>query len=285
MKTEMLFRSGFAVGTALAMLIMFHVLQWVLSPKHSLLSDMKGTNVAYQLLQAGHVFAVLLLAPGVVKNCVAGASLARDALSAGLFALAGLAIIQIVGGLGVRLLLRATMQRELDRGNVAAGIAAASNYVAIGVLASRAIAGSDIHGLGLSLAFFGISAATLWGFVTLFRALTTYDDAEQIQGENFAAAVSYAGITIALSMLIGRALEGDFEGWSASLLGYGSVVAWAFALYPVRQLIVQGVLLGSVPSLRGGMLDDAIGVHRNRGMAVMEAVTYMATALAIAELA
>ena len=285
MKTEMLFRSAFAVGTALVMLVMFHVLQWVLSPKHSLLSDMKRTNVAYQLLQAGHVLAVLLLAPGVVKNCVAGTSLARDALSAGLFALAGLAIIQIVGGLGVRLLLRSTMQRELERGNVAAGIAAASNYVAIGVLASRAIAGSDIHGLGLSLAFFGISAATLWGFVTLLRALTTYDDAEQIQGENVAAAVSYAGITIALSMLIGRALEGDFEGWSASLLGYGSVVAWAFALYPVRQIIVQGVLLGSAPSLRGGVLDDAIGVQRNRGMAVMEAVTYMATALAIAELA
>jgi uncharacterized membrane protein YjfL (UPF0719 family) len=273
------------VGTTLVLLGMFHLAQRVFSPKHTLTIDMRGKNVACQILQVGHVLAVLLLVPGVVKNALVERSLATSALWAAAFAAAGLLLIQVVGTISIRTLLRATLQRELERGNVAAGVAAGSSYVAVGILASRAIAGSDLRGLGLSVTFFGISVATLGAFVALFRALTTYDDAEQIQGENLAAAISYAGITIAIALLVGRAVEGDFEGWRTSLIGYGTVVAGGLALYPVRQIIVQGLILGRIPTLRGGSLDDAIGLDRNRGMAIMEALTYIATAVAVAELA
>ncbi len=47
---------------------------------------------------------------------------------------------------------------------------------------------------------------------------------------------------------------------------------------------MEGLILGRAPTLRGGYLDDAIGVDRNAGMAVMEALTYVATAVAIVEL-
>jgi uncharacterized membrane protein YjfL (UPF0719 family) len=201
------------------------------------------------------------------------------------FATAGIFLIQLTGSLGIRLLLRSTLDKQLERGNVAAGVAAGANFVAVGILAAPAIAGSDFAGLGLSFAFFGLAVVTLALYVTLFRALTTYDDAEQIQGDNVAAAVSYAGISLAVSLVLARALRGgEFSGWGSALAGFGWVAASALSLYPVRQVLVQGLILGRAPTLRGGKLDDAIGIDRNTGLAVMEALAYLATAVAIVEL-
>ena len=260
-------------------------MQRLFSPKHTLSSDARGRNVAYLLVQSGHVLAALLLVPGIVREALTHESLASAALWAAAFVAAGIALIQIVGELGIRLLLHATLERELERGNVAAGVAAGANYVAVGILAAPAIAGSDLQGLGLSVAFFGLAVVTLALYVALFRALTSYDDAEQIQGENLAAALSYAGISVAIALVLARALKGgEFAGWGNALAGYGWVAASALALYPVRQVIVQGLILGRAPTLRGGSLDDAIGADRNAGMAVMEALTYLATAVAIVEL-
>ena len=62
-------------------------------------------------------------------------------------------------------------------------------------------------------------------------------------------------------------------------------VAWVIALYPVRQILVQSLILGAAPTLRGGKLDAAIAQDRNLGLAALEAATYLATALGIARLA
>jgi uncharacterized membrane protein YjfL (UPF0719 family) len=227
---------------------------------------------------------VFLVAGSAVKNCLAGVSLASDVLWVASFALTGLLLVVVTGRLGIMLLLDSKLNHEIERGNMASGLAAGAHYVATGIITSRALSGHSLIELALSLGFFILAQVTLHAFVMLFRALTTYDDAEQIQGENVAAALSYAGVTIAIAIVIARALEGDFEGLVVSLKGYGSVLLFLFALYPIRQLIVQGVLLGAPLALRGGRLDQGIATERNEGMAALEAVSYLSTALAISQL-
>ena len=239
---------------------------------------------ARRLLRVGEVLAVFAIAASVVKNCLGG-DLARDAMLVAAYGLAGLLLLSIFGRLGVRLLFGSSLTDEIERGNVAAGVAAGGHYVAVGLLVSRAAAGDDLKSLGLVLVFFTLSQLSHQLLVALFRALTTYDDAEQITGENVAAALSYAGISVAVALIIARALEGDFNGWSASLRGFGLMVAYALVLYPVRQIVVQSLLLGGRLSLRGGTIDRAIAVHRSEGTAAMEAVTCLATALTITTLA
>jgi uncharacterized membrane protein YjfL (UPF0719 family) len=278
-------RFAFAAATAVLLLVLLHALQRLVSPRHTVTGDAKGPNTAYVLVQAGHVLALLLLVPGIVKEALTHDSLAHAALWAGLFSLVGVVLIELVGEVGIRLLLRSTLRQELERGNVAAGLAAGANHAAVGIIAAPSIAGSDVQGLGLAIGFFGLAVVTLALCVMLFRALTTYDDAEQIQGDNLAAAVSYAGISVATAIILARALKGgDFEGWGPALTGFGSVAASALALYPVRQVIVQGLILGRRPTLRGGSLDDAIGSERSAGLAALEALAYVATAVAISEL-
>lgn len=284
MELPPLYALAFAVGTTLLLLIAFRVGQRLAAPKATLAKDFAETNGARHMLHVGQIVGVFIVAASVVRNCVHGQDLTKDLLSAAGFGALGLALIGIVGRVSVHLLMRSALPAEITRGNVAAGVAAGSQYVAVGIIASNAVAGSKPRDIGLSLLFFVIAIATLLAFVTLFRALTTYDDSDQIKGENLAAALSYAGMSIAVAIIVGVALDGDFVSWEVSLKGYGAILLLVFALYPVRQLFVQSLLLGAPFALRGGRLDVAVGTDRNEGLGALEAATYLATALSVARL-
>jgi uncharacterized membrane protein YjfL (UPF0719 family) len=279
MELRALYVIAFGVGTPLGMLLLLQIVQ------RGLAADLAGGNVAQRLLRVGQVLGTFLVAAAVVKNCVEGESVGRDVIWAAAFGAVGVLLVSLTGHLGVRMLLEHRLPHEIARGNAAAGLAAGAHYVATSIVTSRAMAGSDLRSLGLAITFFVIGQVTLHLFVTLFRALTTYDDAEQIAGENMAAALSYAGLAIAVAIVIARAVDGDFTGWLTSLKGYGGVLASALALYPVRQLFVQTLLLRAPLTLRGGRLDTAIAVERSEGLGALEAASYVATALSIAHLA
>jgi uncharacterized membrane protein YjfL (UPF0719 family) len=253
-------------------------------------------NLARAIFQVGNMLGIFLIAASVVhgaldedmKDDADLAALAdhwkQDLLAVGMFAATSLVLFVAMTRLGCAVLLKARLTQELARGNVAAGIAAGAHSVATGIVIARAIGGRDAETLGHSLVFFFLAQVSLHLLVVLFRWLTSYDDSEEIIGENVAAALSYAGLTIAIALIVGRAVEGDFEGWEASLKGYGIALALGLLLWPVRQLVVEGLLLGARPSFRGGKLDAAIARDRNIGMGALEGGCYLAAALAISRI-
>ena len=274
-----LYMVSFGAVATLAMLVLFVV------ARRSLASDLAKGNTAQRLLGIGQVSASVLVAANAVKSSVHGDDILEDAQWVAAFGVAGVVLVALMGEVGVRLLLQSRLPAEIQRGNVAAGLAGGAHYLATGIITSHALGGEDVHGLGISIVFFVLGQLTLHVFVSLFRALTTYDDAEQIAGENLAAALSYAGAAIAVALIVARATEGDLTTWSESLRGYGGVIACILALYPVRQIFVQMLLLRAPLSLRGGKIDDGIAIERSAGIAALEAVTYVAAALSITNLA
>ena len=272
--------AAFGSATVLALLLVHRILQRIVSPRSSLRAELLGDNRAFALREVGDVLAVFLVGAAVTKNCVRGEDVATDATWSAVFGLLGLGLLEVAGILGLRVLMNRRLTSALERGNVAAG-----DYVAMGLLTSRAMAGADLRGLGLSLAFFALAVIAHQMMVTLFRFLTTYDDTEQIEGENLAAALSYGGASIATAVVVARALEGDFVDWSTSIVGFATIAAVALGLIPIRQILVQGVLLGGRPTVRGGDLDEAVGRDRNVGAAALEATTYLGAAFALALLA
>lgn len=280
-----LYATGLVVIVALVDIVLLRLLARATFKGHSVENDLKSGNGAYRLLHVGEVFAVLLVASSAVKNAAEGESFARDLGWSVALAALGLVLVLVFGRIGLGLLFRTKLVSEIERGNVAAGLAAGAHFAATGVITSKAMAGSDLKGLGLSLVFFFLAQITLHVFVTLFRVVTSYDDAEQIQGENLAAAISYGGVAIAIAIIIARALDGNFAGWAVSLRGYSGMLIALVALYPVRQLFVQMLLLGGGLALRGGVIDQAVAADRNEGIAAVEAVSYLATAFAVARLA
>jgi uncharacterized membrane protein YjfL (UPF0719 family) len=275
-----LYRLIFAAGSTIVLLVLFQIGARVLSPKHTLKADLESGNAARALLHGGDVFGIFLIAANIATGSMEEKSWRADAVWVSAFGAAALVLFVVSSRLGVRALLRSKLAGEIEKGNVAAGVAGGAHSLATGIIVARAVAGSDLKTLGLSLVFFVIAQATLHVMVMLFRLLTAYDDAEEILGGNVAAALSYAGLTVGVALIVGQAVEGTFSGWVPSLVAYGKALLWGIGLYVVRQLIVQTIFLGSF-SLRGGTLDTEIARDRNIGMGAIEAMVYVATALIV----
>ncbi len=280
---------GFAFGATLVLLLLLHAGEHLVGGRAlgSTLRTSAPAQAAWRYRATGQLLAVSIVATSAVRASASGdgrEGLLADITWVAVFAVVGLVVLVASAELGIRLLLGHTIAEEIERGNPAAGIAAAAHYVAASLVVSRALGGHDATDLGISLAFVVVAQLVLHAFVSLFRALTTYDDAEQIHGENRAVAVSYGGALVAMALLVGEAVEGDFTGWTSSLQGFGAALAAVLLLYPVRQVVVQVLLLQYPFAFRGGQLDRAVGVERSDSMATLEAFAYLATALAVVRL-
>lgn len=243
-------------------------------------------NPAHRLYGALQIVGVLWIAGSVAHQCAVGEDLLHDLLWVFAFGSVGFVLYVLAGQLGVRLLLGRRLAEEIDDDkNVAAALAAGAHHIAVAVLVAESAAGTDLFGLTLATGFFLLGLVCHQLVMVLFRALTTYDDAEQIAGENLAAAMSYAGTSIAAAIIIARALDGDFAGLRDSVLGFLQVAVLALVLLPVRQLLVGGLLFGKFPKLRGGVLDDAIGLRHDTAVAALDATIAIAVAVTIARLA
>lgn len=195
------------------------------------------------------------------------------------FATTGLAAMRLARGLWNRVLLRGRLGAELARGNLAAGIVAGAHSAAAGIVAAHCFAADELGNLPVGLIFFAVAEIALLLLSLLFRALTDYADDQEILGQNLAAAVSYSGLVVALSVVVGHAADGAFVGWLVALRSFALFLLWAFLLYPVRQLVVGHWLLGFPLTLRGGPLDRAVAQDHNWVISSVEAIGYLAAAL------
>lgn len=197
------------------------------------------------------------------------------------FALAAAALLVVLPRLSSLWLLGVAGRRQATAHNLAAAIALSGNRIGVGVVLSHCFYGADLPTFLTSLAFVALAFLALLGLQWLYVRLTHYSDAEEIQGENTAAALCFAGVTVALSIIVGNAAWGEFTGWRSSLIRFGVALLLALGLYPVRQLVVRGLLLGLRPTMHGGELDRAIAQDRDVAVGAVEGAAYVAAALLI----
>ncbi|HQY61206.1 MAG TPA: DUF350 domain-containing protein [Polyangiaceae bacterium] len=282
MDTASLYRLGVCFALAVFLLVVLEMSLRFFSKSPSLRQNEKAHNPASSLVHAADVVATLLIA-STVAGGLDSDSVGKDLLHASLQGVAAELLFVVCSRAQVRFFVAAKLGGEIERGNVAAGAAAAGHSLATGILATTAVGSETARDVGISLVFFVLGQVALLGLVALFRALTVYDDAEEILGENVAAGLSYAGIAVAISLLVARATEGDFTTWTQSLGAFAQVLAYAPLLYLVRQFVVGSVVLGNRPTLRGGPLDRGIAA-RSVGLASLEAATYLGAALIVVRL-
>jgi uncharacterized membrane protein YjfL (UPF0719 family) len=209
-------------------------------------------------------------------------SVARDLTGIAAYGIGGIAAMTVTG-----LIFAAYNQRTglhlrecLHSSNVAAGVVTGGVYLAASQVVSGALTG-DGGSLVPTVVFWLAGVAALVVITHLFRYLTAYDDAEMINQGNLAAAVGYAGLIVAIGMMVGYAVSGEFTGYAEGFRQFGLMLLAALLLYPVRQIVVQMLLLGGGFSLRHGRLDHEIAEDKNVGAGLLEAVGYLATALIV----
>lgn len=232
------------------------------------------------LLIAGSVLGGLSKAGGGMPGAAPPVFEWMHALVLGGYGVFGVLALALFGRLGFRLLIRSNLVAGVRANNPAAGIVAAGGHVATALVIAGALSG-DSSGGDFSVAgiFLVIGLVALWVITYLYRFITRYDDSTEITNGNVAAALSYAGMMIAIGIIVGHAINGDFTDYSTSLRLTGKALLSVLILYPVRQFIVQGILLGSGFRLYGGRLDNEISRDGNTGAGSVEAAAYIASAL------
>ena len=240
-------------------------------------------TTARRLSQGARVLSLFLLAATVARARPADAPLLATIGWMALFGFTGLLAFELARAVAF------TVMRELapagdGTDNRAAATAGAAHTVAVGVLAANVFGGSSLAELGVAAASFVVGQSTLLLLVWLFRCLTSYDDRAQILAGNVAAALSHGGLTVALALLIAHATDGEYLGPGPALRGYGIALAEGLAVWPLRQLLVECVLLRHRPRLLGGELDRAIA-GGDVGAGALEGATYLGIVLMVRSVA
>lgn len=172
------------------------------------------------------------------------------------------------------------LREQIASGNVAAGIVDGAIHFAASQIVAGALTG-DGGSIAPTIIFWAAGVAAMIALTHIFRKLTAYNDSDLIGKGSVAVALGNAGLIIAIGIMVGYAVSGNFTGYADSFRSFGLMLLVVLVLYPVRQIIVQMLLLGAGFSIRGGRLDQEIAQDQNVGAALIEAVGYLATAMVV----
>ena len=111
----------------------------------------------------------------------------------------------------------------------------------------------------------------------IYDAITSYDVHEQVEKDNLAAGIAFAGALIAIGNILRHAVSGDMIAWSISLQDFSFELAAGLVLLPIVRFLSDKVLLP------GSSLTDEIvnQEHPNTGAAFIEAFSYIGASFLI----
>jgi len=111
----------------------------------------------------------------------------------------------------------------------------------------------------------------------IHRWLTPYDDHSEIEKDNVAAGVSFAGALIAMGIVLGMAAEGEFSSWSEDIWDFLFIAALGLAILPFIRWLTDKVLLPTVK-----LSHEIAGQEKfNLGASYIEAISYISAAFVI----
>ncbi len=232
-------------------------------------------NLALAVTVAGYYLGLVVVLGGVVSG-PASLSLLDDVIGLAIYGGLAIVLLNLSAWVNDRLVFsRFDNEREIveDR-NVGVGILEGANYVAVGLITAGAMSGEGGMLPGLVFWVTGLAALVLAG--VLYDRLTSYDLHDQIERNNVAVALAFAGVLVGFGNVIRLAGEGDFVSWNESMAEFGYYLAVGLILLPLVRLFADKVLL---PGAR--LTDELVRERPNLGAGVIEGVSYLAASMLI----
>ncbi len=128
-----------------------------------------------------------------------------------------------------------------------------------------------------AIAFWGLGQVMLFLASLMYNFITPYNVHDEIEKDNVAAGVSFAGALIAVGIIVGLSAQRNFEAWEDDLPEYFIISIVGLAILPVIRFFTDKILLPSVK-----LTDEIANQEKpNAGAAYVEAVSYIGGALII----
>ncbi|MEM6803401.1 MAG: DUF350 domain-containing protein [Bacteroidota bacterium] len=158
--------------------------------------------------------------------------------------------------------------------NPGTGVVEAASYVASGLIIAGALHGEGSN-LLISLVFFVIGQLCLILFARVYARLTPYSVHDEIERDNLAAGLGFAGGLISIGIIVMQAVSGNFSGWveDLSLLAAEVLVVFVY-LIAVRYIFDRFIL-------RNSDLNTEIAEDQNIGAGLLEMVVAICFSLVL----
>ncbi len=169
--------------------------------------------------------------------------------------------------------------RNQGTGAVIFGVALASGFIIYGSVSGE---GGNIWTASV---FWLMGQILLFAAAWFYNLITPFDIQKQIEKDNVAAGISFAGALIAVGIVVGLSAEGDFVSWQANILEFLSYAAVGLISLPIVRFLTDKLLLPGVK-----LSDEIIGLRSDKsiekrgpniGAAYIEAFAYIAGAFVI----
>lgn len=169
--------------------------------------------------------------------------------------------------------------RNQGTGAVSMGVSVASGFLIYGAVSGEG------GTLWTAVSFWAIGQVILIIAGLVYNRILSFDIHEEIEKDNVAAGVGFAGALIAVGIVVGLAAEGDFTSWSEDLPHFMGISIVGLVLLPIIRFLTDKVLLPSV-----NLSDEIIGLKPDKsietrgpnvGAAYIEAFSYIAGAFII----
>ncbi len=228
-------------------------------------------NPAAGVALAGFTLSLFLAISGLLDG--QPSTLAHDALVTAIHG-AGAIVAIVVSSYLWRPLVRVTLRQDiLTARNVGGGLVSAAVLIATGLIYRGAVHNQGENYLIVGV-FFAIGEGALLLHLLIYEWVTPYDVYEEISSKtNLAAAISFAGATVAAGLILGNAVEGQFNGWKESITDALLYMIPLLGLPLVRLFLVNGLFLGF------GSVNREIVEDRNTAAGLVEASAYVGAAV------
>ena len=252
------------------------VLYDLLHPRFVLRTELfERDNVALAVTVAGYYLGLILALGGVLSGPSSG--LWVDLIDIGLYGLAAVLLLNLSAWMNDKIILsKFDNQKEIiDDRNAGTGAIEAGNHIANGLIISGALSGQG--DLSTALAFWILGQVALIVGSKIYTAMVAFDVHDEVEKDNVAVGVAFAGVLVGLGYIAGLATSGDFVSWAANLGEYGVYVGVGLVLLPVIRWTADKVLVPGV-----SLDDELVGQeHPNLGAGIIEAFSYVAAAILI----
>ena len=198
----------------------------------------------------------------------------EDVLRVLVYSIVGIVVLNVARIVVDKLVLYkfSTEKEIIDDHNAGTGAVEFAVYVAVGLVIAASIAGEG-GGPETSLAFLGMGLAVLILYTLFYEVTTSFDVHDEIEKDNVAVGVALAGNLIAISIVVFKAVSGDFVGWSDGIAGFLTFAVFGFVLLFAVRIAVDLVLFPKVK------VADELVKDRNLGVAFIESAAVISVSL------
>ena len=232
-------------------------------------------NLAVALAVAGYYLGLVIVLGGVVSG-PASFNMFDDVIGLVIFGVWGIVLRNLSAWINDKVVFsKFDNEKEIveDR-NAGMGAVEGGNYVAVGLITAGAMSGEGGLLPGLVFWVLGLFALIVAGL--LYDKITSYDLHEQIEKDNVAVGVAFAGVLVGFGNIIRLAGDGDFVSWNESLTEFGYYTVVGLILLPLIRIFADKVLLPGA-----SLSDELVGDPPNLGAGVIESITYLAASMLI----